>query len=82
MTPEELQLIARARAAISEHDRQLLEVVDQTYRHLEKAYHNSDTYQAMVRQYPELQRSIARCERGDLVGGVPRDPVRPRSQAT
>jgi len=71
-----------ARAAISEHDRQLLDVVDQTYRQLEKAYRNSATYRAMVRQYPELQRSIARCKRGDLVDGVPRRPSIPEAQPT
>ena len=31
--------------------------------------HASEQYAAMVRRYPELQRSISRCRRSDLVGG-------------
>jgi hypothetical protein len=32
--------------------------------------HTSPQYAALVRRYPTLKRSIARCRRSDLVGGA------------
>lgn len=69
MDADEFRRSRLTRAAISEHDQQLLAVVCQTYRQLEQSYHQSAAYRAMVNRYPELERSIALCSRSDLIGG-------------
>jgi hypothetical protein len=49
------------------------------YRALERNYHRSADYAAMVERYPQLRRSIQSCRGSRLVGGpnkgLPRDPT-------
>lgn len=62
----------RARAAAEDHDQQLQQLLQQTYRQLEHAYHCSPEYGRMVERYPTLARAIAQCRHSDLVGDPPR----------
>jgi hypothetical protein len=71
MNADECRRNRLTREAMLEHDQQLLAVVNQAYRQIEKAYRNSIDYQAMVRRYPQLQRAIGRCSQADWVGGTP-----------
>jgi hypothetical protein len=64
----------RMRAAAEEHDQQLQDLLQQTYRQLEHAYHCSPEYGRMVERYPTLARAIDQCRSSDLVG----DPARRR----
>ena len=68
MTTEDQPLARRVRTAAEEHDQQLQNLLEQTYRQLEHAYHCSPEYGRMVERYPELARAIARCRHTDLVG--------------
>lgn len=40
------------------------------YRNLERDYHRSAQYAAMVERYPQLKQSIASCQQGELIGEV------------
>jgi hypothetical protein len=71
MNADECRRDRLTREAMLEHDQQLLAVINQAYRQIERAYHNSSDYQTMVRRYPQLQRAISRCHQADWVGGTP-----------
>ena len=63
----------RVRQAALQHDEELQQLLQQTYRQLEHAYHCSPEYDQMVQRYPTLARAIAQCRTADLVG----DPLPP-----
>ena len=53
------------------HSHQLPQQSDQDYRELERQYHRSAQYAAMVSQYPQLRHWINACRRSPLVGDAP-----------
>ena len=50
------------------HSHQLPQQSDQDYRALERQYHRSDQYAAMVSRYPQLRHWIKACRSSPLVG--------------
>ena len=63
----------------AEHTLALQDLLQQTYRQLEHAYHCSPEYGRMVERYPVLARAIASCRQQELVGDpIPPDRLRGR----